>query len=277
MKKNRLYLLAVLFLMVFSLAAQTRTGETQFQKLFIGYSTTTSIVFPYAVKSMDKGSAAILIQKAKGVENILLLKAGLKDFPPTNLTVITSDGSLYGFVLKYEEQCPDLSIKADTLTALHHDILFSSENENQKTLQQYASLALVKKKKLIGINKTRFDIELQLTGLFIHQDVMYFRVVLGNTSRIKYDLDQLRFFIHDQKKTKRTASQELEILPLYATSVLETIYDESESTVVFALPKFTIPEKKYLTIQAVEKNGGRQIEINIKNHELLQVEILNLL
>ncbi len=152
--------------------------------------------------------------------------------------------------------------------------MFSSENENQKEVQQYASLALFRKMKISSLKEERFYIKLQINGIFIHQDVMYFRLLLGNASRINYDIDQLRFFIRDQKKSKRTASQEIEITPLFSTSNLKTINDESEVSVVFSFPKFTIPDKKYLVIQLIEKNGGRNVELDVKNNELDQIEIL---
>lgn len=106
---------------------------------------------------------------------------------------------------------------------------------------------------------------LEVNGIFIHQDVLYLRVVLENKSKINYDIDQLRFFIRDQRKSKRTASQEIEILPLYTTSSSAVIPYKSEVTKVCAVEKFTIPENKYLTLQLIEKNGGRHLEVNINN------------
>ncbi|RKR05185.1 conjugative transposon TraN protein [Flavobacterium sp. 90] len=241
----------------------------------LSYSKTTSILFPYAVKSVDRGSQDVLVQKAKGVENILLLKAGRQNFAQTNLTVITADGKLYGFVLNFDEQCPTLNLTAELSPNSDKDVLFSSENENLKEVQQYSQLALSKKKKVSGLVTSKFSIQLRLNGIFIHQDVIYFRVLLGNNSRINYDIDQLRFFIRDQKKSKRTASQELEILPIYATSNISKISDHSQLTLVFAIPKFTIPEKKLFTLQLIEKNGGRHVELNVKNSDLINLEILS--
>ena len=250
-------------------------NQDQFKNVQIAYSKTTSIVFPYAIKSIDKGSQDILMQKAKGVENILLLKAAKQNFIQTNITVVTADSRLYVFVLNYDEVCPDLNIKADNSAIVNNDILFSLDNENQKKIEQYSKLALLKKKKISGLKSSRFDINLSVNGIFIHQDVLYIRLVLGNTSQINYDIDQLRFFIRDQRKSKRTASQEIEILPLFSTSSSMLIPDKSEVNLVYALSKFTIPEKKYLTIQLIEKNGGRQLEIDIKNNDLIDLDVLN--
>ena len=250
-------------------------NQEEYKNLQIGYSKTTSIVFPYAIKSIDKGSPDVLMQKAKGVENILLVKAAKENFNQTNLTVVTADNRLYVFVLNYNESCPDLNIKADNTAVVSGNILFSMENDNQKKIEQYAGLALSKKKKLEGLKRSRFEMKLDVTGIFIHQDVLYFRLLLGNNSKINYEIDQLRFFIRDRKKSKRTASQEIEVIPLYSTSASSVIPDKSEVNIVYAVSKFTIPEKKYLTIQLIEKNGGRHIEIDVKNNDLINLDVLN--
>lgn len=215
---------------------------------------------------IDKGSADVMVQKAKGVENILLVKAAKQDFFQTNLTVVTSDARLYVFVLNYDEGCPDLNIKAENAMAAGKEILFSLENENQKKIEQLASLALSKKKKTGGLKKSKFQISLEVNGIFIHEDVLYLRVVFENKSKINYDIDQFRFFIRDQRRSKRMASQEIEIQPLYGASSSGVIPYESEVIKVYALEKFTIPENKYLTLQLIEKNGGRHLEVNINNN-----------
>ncbi|WP_294958548.1 conjugative transposon protein TraN [uncultured Flavobacterium sp.] len=270
MKRTNQLLLLMFLLMSISVFPQFKEKEKayhedQFKDLQIGYSKTTSIVFPYALKSADIGSTDVLVQKAKGVENILLVKAARQHFLQTNLTVVTSDGRLYVFILNYSEECPDLNIKAENAVAASKDILFSVDNENQKKIEQAAALALSKKKKLSGMKRSKFQISLEVSGIFINQDILYFRIVFENKSKINYDIDQLRFFIRDQRKSKRTASQEIEIQPLYATSASEVIPDKSQVVKVYALEKFTIPEKKYLTIQIIEKNSGRNLDLDIKN------------
>ena len=93
---------------------------------------------------------------------------------------------------------------------------------------------------------------------------------MKNQSNINYDIDQLRFFIRDRKKAKRTATQEIEIGPLYVQNDTPTIKGLSEQIFVFALPKFTIPDQKYLAVQFMEKNGGRHLELNVKDRKIIK-------
>ncbi|KRD58681.1 conjugal transfer protein TraN [Flavobacterium sp. Root935] len=268
-RANYLFLISFLLVCVSanpqSNARETVFYEDQYKNLQVGFSKTTSIVFPYPIKSIDKGSAEVLVQKAKGVENILLVKAAKQHFFQTNLTVVTSDGKLYVFILNYDNSCPDLNFKAENAVSASRDVLFSLENENQKRIEQCALAAYSKKKKISGLKKSKYQIRLEVNGIFIQQDVLYLRVVFENKSKINYDIDQFRFFIRDKRKSKRTASQEIELEPLYATSSYSVIPYKSEIIKVYALQKFTIPENKYLTIQMIEKNGGRHLEVDISN------------
>ena len=272
--------LMMLCLAVFSFGAfaqptsTSRLSEIESDSLAIGYSKTTNIVFPYAIKSVDRGSEDVLVQKAKGLENILQIKAAKHEFIPTNLTVVTADGKLYSFLLRYEEQNPHLNLNMNKSEAEGQEIYFSAESRNVQKLEDYSKLAFYNKNKIRGVKEKKYEIKFQLNGIFIRNDVMYYRIVVANRSKIKYDVDQLRFFIRDTKKVRRTASQEIEIIPLYILHNAATIDEESENIFVFAVPKFTIPEKKYLALQLMEKKGGRHLELEVKNKKLVKVSIL---
>jgi len=278
MKKfNVMVMVYVLLFTVGSSAQQISKNilsEITPDSLKIGYSKTTNIVFPYAIKSVDRGSEDVLVQKGKGFENILQIKAAKQEFVPTNLTVVTADGKLYSFLLSYDEQNPQLNLSVNTTEPLKQHVLFSSGSGNEQELQLYSKLAFYDKCRIRGEKESEYGIKLHLNGIFIQNDVMYYRIVVVNHSKIKYDIDQFRFFIRDSKKVKRTASQEIEITPLHILNNYETIDEESENTFVFAVAKFTIPEKKYLAIQLMEKDGGRHLELHVKNKKLLQVTVL---
>src|SRR3970040_1351302 len=264
MKKfNVMVMVYVLLFTVGSSAQQISKNilsEITPDSLKIGYSKTTNIVFPFAIKSVDRGSEDVLVQKGKGFENILQIKAAKQEFVPTNLTVVTADGKLYSFLLSYDEQNPQLNLSVNTTEPLKQHVLFSSGSGNEQELQLYSKFALYDKCRIRGERESKYGIKLHLNGIFIQNDVMYYRIVVVNHSKIKYDIDQFRFFIRDSRKVKRTASQEIEITPLHILNNYETIDEESENTFVFAVAKFTIPEKKYLAIQLMEKDGGRHLE-----------------
>jgi conjugative transposon TraN protein len=216
----------------------------------------------------------VLAQKAKGVENILQIKAAKESFPQTNISVITGDGRLTSFLVDYAEQPAVLNLSLANEEKKNSSCILS-QTVNEAEVQKYAKLASVSKEKINSVKDIRFDIRLQLNGLFIHDNIMYFRLNIANETNINYDIDQLRFYIRDQKKAKRTATQEIEINPLYVKGDTAVIVGQTERVFVYAVPKFTIPDKKYLVIELMEKNGGRYLQLHLKNKTIVKAVPIN--
>lgn len=245
--------------------------------LEITYSKTSNLIYPYAIKSVDRGSKNVLVQKAKGIENVLQVKAAKEYFKETNLTVITADGRLYSYLLNYAENPSALNIRYVKVREKNVPIaFFSNQAANPADIELCAKKAAAEERTIRGINDENDRIKLRLNGLFIKDDVMYWQIQLENHSNINYDIDQLRYFIRDQKKSKRTAVQEIEIKPLYIRGDTSAIAGESKHVLVLALPKFTIPDKKNFHIQIMEKNGGRHLELKILNSTIVNAKLLTI-
>ena len=232
---------------------------------------TTNLVFPYAIKSVDKGSKDVLVQKANGVDNILQVKAGKKSFEETNLTVITADDKLYSYILNYTNNPTVLNIRFASIVEEQTNVFSSSAHVNEAKIQEDVK-NVVEANKNIKVKDKKFGIKTQLDGLYINNGVMYYRLNLQNRSNINYNIEQLRFFIRDQKRSKRTAIQELEVVPLYIHGNTSVIKGHSEHVFVFAVSKFTIPDKKYLTIELLEKNGGRHLQLRAGNRTIVKAK-----
>jgi conjugative transposon TraN protein len=159
--------------------------------LTITYSKTTSIIFPYAIISVDRGSKDVLAQKAEGVQNVLQVKAAKQNFQQTNLTVITADGKLISFIVDYAEQPSVLNLSL-TNGEKKNSVSILSNIANQAEVQEYAKLASVSKEKARGVKDKRFGICVKLNGLFIHDNIMYLRMSIANKTNINYDIDELR-------------------------------------------------------------------------------------
>lgn len=270
MKNIKTLLSAFLHAVAFAATAQVSGPTAITQEIDISYSKTTTLVFPFPILSVDRGSSDILAQKAKGVQNVLQLKAAQEDFIETNLTVITTDGLLYCFPLCYNEHPPLLTFSFAG-TRNPGKIVLENELINAEEVQRNTELALHDRSSTKIFKEEVHGIGLSLTGRYIHDNIIYYRVSLSNTSPIGYDIGQLRFFVRDQKRSKRTASQEIEIVPIAVIPDALKIPARSELTIVYALPKFTIPDKKNLIIELVEKDGGRHLQLQLKNTKAAKV------
>lgn len=95
--------ISIFISVVISSATIASAQQVENKSLTISYNKTTSLIFPFSITSVDRGSKDVLAQKARGVENVLQVKAGRKDFSETNLTVITADGVLHQFMVTYSD------------------------------------------------------------------------------------------------------------------------------------------------------------------------------
>jgi conjugative transposon TraN protein len=115
---------------------------------------------------------------------------------------------------------------------------------------------------------------MELLGIYIHNDLLYYQLRVANNSNVGYDVSGLRLSVRDKKVSKRTAVQELEVLPAYVHGNILKLEGNSESVLVYAVAKHTIPDKKYLAIQLMEKNGGRHLQLKVRNRILVKARPL---
>ena len=216
---------------------------------------TISLIFPYPIRHVDRGTKDVLVQPVEQADNILLVKAASKDFPGTNLSVVTNDGSVYSIAVSYGE----------TSTWIYRFPV-----QLKTSISTYANSILDNPKTIIGIRDASWDMIARVIGIYIKDDVIYYQLDLQNVSPIDYDINFLRFYIRDKKKAKRTAVQEAEITPLYVAGNTSLVKGYSHNSIVVALNKFTIPDAKYLAIEIGEKNGGRNLLMKVNNRKIIK-------
>jgi conjugative transposon TraN protein len=236
----------------------------------VSFSMTTSMIFEYPVVNVDRGSPDLIAQKVTEVDNILQLKAGRRDLSETNLTVITADGSLHHFYVRYSDH-PETQVYriSEGLIDARFDRSRTDieyEIATDRILSHRASGVIAKDK--------GFRITFAVRGIYVHDDMLFLRVFLRNKSNIKYHIQSLRFFVRDTKKLKRTSSQEVELEPMYVRNENKSINGHGSADVVFVFEKFTIPDSKSLDIELFERNGGRNLKVHIGNHAIVKAERL---
>lgn len=273
--------LIILFLIGISVALYTLEAVGQSlddpKELEITYNKTTSVVFPAIIKSVDRGSRDILAQKAKGVDNVLQLKAARHGFPQTNLTVITSDGGIHQFNVGYVKEPSSLvvniGVDQDETTATPKLIFQTDMTETE--MENHASKIVDTKRSIRFVSESKYKVGLSLRGIYIKDNVIFYHFRISNQSNISYDVDFLRFYIEDRQKVKRTASQEVNIKPIYVFGDADKIKGQTSEDVVYALEKFTIPDAKRLVIEMFEKNGGRNLNLSIKNKTIVNARLVD--
>jgi hypothetical protein len=226
------------------------------QTLNIATDKTVSLIFPFPIKHVDRGTRDVLVQPVKAPDNILLVKAASKDFAATNLSVIIADGSVYSFPVTYTDY-PSV-------------LVYRIPPKANASLKSYANSILNNSRTMHGITDRSWDMRVSVAGIYIKGNTIYYQLRLDNQSPIDYDIDFLRCYIRDRRQVKRTASQENELKPLYVAGNSTHITANSSSAVVIALEKLTVPDAKYLAIELNEKNGGRHLMLRVRNSKIMK-------
>lgn len=240
-------------------------------RMAISENMTTNIVFPFAIKSVDRGSGVILAQKAKGAENVLQIKAAAAGFKESNLSVITADGQLFSFYITYHEYPSylNLSFYKDSASG---PVKF--EGELISPQEQAAVISRIRELKP-GLRRSTSNqlVRFSLQNIVYHQKILWFSFRIENHSLISYDPEFLKFFVHDRKRSKRTAVQQKELFPV-ADEKLLAVAGNDQSSLILGLPAFTINRKQEIRILLKEKNGGRNLELKLRHPELLKARLL---
>ena len=255
--------------------------------LEVTYDKTVHILFPAAVRYVELGSPNLIAGKADGAENVIRVKATVKNFHnETNMSVITEDGSFYTFNVKYSDE--PLLLNVEMADFLHDGSAVNRPNNAQEIyLKELGSespmlVHLIMKSvhrenrrivKHIGCK--RFGIQYVLKGIYVHNDLLYLHTEIRNSSNVPFDVDYISFKVVDKKVAKRTAIQEQVLFPVRAFNYAVRVAGKESERTVFCLPKFTIPDDKQLVVELCEKNGGRHQSFIVENEDLVLARVIN--
>ena len=267
------------------------------RKIEAGFSKTVHILFPSPVTYIDIGSMDIIAGKADGVENVVRVKAAVRNFAAdTNLTVITEDGGFFTFDVRYAEN-PALSTvdltaqkpqphEAEEPSAAGVPQPATTAPEGRVLLREVGREKPATVKRLLsdiyrqnrtdakGIRTKKYGIEVEVKGIYVHNDVIYIHTCISNSTNISFEVDTRRFVVEDRRQARRTAQQRTALEILRVCNDPAVVRGHQRQRTVFALPKLTIPNDKVLRLEIIERDGARHQSVEISAKALLDAELL---
>lgn len=296
MKRDLIYLTLLAALFAAAKVMAQNEGTTSRQELTprtieVGFTKTLHILFPAPVTYIDIGSMAIIAGKADGAENVVRVKAAVRDFAEeTNLTVITEDGGFYTFDARYAENPATSTIEIAAAESPTAQPASASEparaDEGRVLLREVGRERPATVKRVLsdiyrqnradvkGIHTRKYGVEVEVRGIYVHNDVIYLHVQIANNTNISFEVDYRRFVVADRKAAKRTAQQQRIIEPLRVCNDPSIVRGHQRQRIVFALPKLTLEEDKILLLEIAEKDGARHQCLEISSKELLGAKAL---
>lgn len=290
MKRDLIYLTLRSALFATAKVMAQNDGATP-RTIEVGFTKTVHILFPAPVTYIDIGSMAIIAGKADGAENVVRVKADVRNFAEeTNLTVITEDGGFYTFDARYAENPSTSTIEIAAAESPAAQPVSASEparaDEGRVLLREVGRERPATIKRVLsdiyrqnradvkGIHTRKYGVEVEVRGIYVLNDVIYLHVQIANNTNISFEVDYRRFVIADRKTAKRTAQQQRIIEPLRVCHDPSIVRGHQRQRIVLALPKLTLEEDKILLLEIAEKDGARHQYLEISSKELLGAKAL---
>ena len=255
--------------------------------LEVTYDKTTHIIFPSAVRYVDLGSPNLVAGKADGAENVIRVKAVVRNFrDETNMSVITESGSFYTFNVKYADE--PLLLNIEMKDFIHDgskvnrpnnalDIYLKELGSESPKLVQLINKSIHKENKrhVKHIGSKAFGIQYLLRGIYTHNGLLYFHTQVRHQSNVPFEVDFVTFKIVDKKVMKRTAIQEQIVFPLRAYNYATLVAGNKDERTMFTFDKFTIPAGKVLVVELNEKSGGRHQSFTVESEDIVRAKVIN--
>ena len=301
MKRDLIYLLLIVSSIwaAHATAKVMQDGPQQIEprKIEAGFTKTVHILFPSPVTYIDIGSMDIIAGKADGAENVVRVKAAVRNFAAeTNLTVITEDGGFFTFDVHYAEnpvvstlnltvQEPQTEgVKKPAAAGYPQPTAPASEGrvllrevgrEKPATIKRMLSdIYRQNRTDVKGIRTKKYGIEVEVLGIYVSNDVIYIHTCMYNDTNISFEVDARQFIVADKKLAKRTAQQQTPLEILRVCNDPAVVRGHQRQRTVFALPKLTIADDKVLLLEIIEKNGARHQTTEIPSREISNAKVL---
>ncbi|MCL6220910.1 DUF4138 domain-containing protein [Zunongwangia pacifica] len=257
------YILIVLLALASPLKAQKVLNT-----LYANDKKNVALFFPSAIRQGITGASHFVFtynREKRQYFGLLQAQPGEE----SNLLVVTNDGKVYSYMLKYTKELPKLNYFISTDESIGTEIpakvIPKPSKEKKDSLEkrqeyfQRFSEYLMKSGKKQSKTKRKRGIKLQLQRIAYNASETYLVMELTNTSGITFELDLLKVYRVSGNKKRKSSFQKLEMKPIYTYKMPSKIYNSQSVRLVYVLPKFVLGSKEKLQLELKEMNGSRKV------------------
>ncbi|MGV8135053.1 MAG: conjugative transposon protein TraN [Mangrovibacterium sp.] len=257
------------------------TSKKELPLFFISEDISVHFVSPEPIQYVDISTNDIVGDIP--VDNVLRVKYfpdsldHQNSYPGEQGTVVTIVGqsfmAQYNLVYTTPDQTARLKTRVEILPEHMQPLEFPEITMTSREMKVFAMEVIRQKRTYRNVAAKALGMTAWLNNIFSSGDYFFVDVSFKNDTRIKYDIDLLRFRIRDKRITKATNVQDLELKPVFA--LYNNPYFQRRYRNVFVFRKFTCPGNKVLSIRMAEEQvSGRTIDLNIDYSDLLNADTL---
>jgi len=271
-----LIILSFILISGVSLQAGTRSQSTpiKLDTIYANEHKNVALFFPSPIRQGAVGSENFVFSFNRDLPQYFgLLQA--KPGRESNLLIITTDGLVYSYIIKYKAQISNVNYfiekqhsigqeasKRDTLTSID---LKPAAAITLSHFKAFSTTLLKRKQHLDHLSKRRYGIKLTTENIVFDQEELYFVFEIENKSGLDYDVNLLEVGVESRTKGKRKSSQRILKKVRYKHQLHEKVKKGECVRFVYVLPKFSLSNNSRVIVKLQEKNGERNLELKISH------------
>ncbi len=273
MRISRTFICATLLLCAMlpgRLSAQQTYNEME--QLTVNEHVTTVITSSEPIRLVDISTD--LVVGDKPIENVIRLKpkeGGHEDGEVLAIVTVVTERYRAQYALVYttrlEEAVSDKEVQLSEQTAFHNPAVSMSTED----MVRFARRIWNSPAKFRNVSTRHRKMVMRLNNIYSVGEYFFIDFSVENKTKLRFDIDELRFKLSDKKQQKATNVQIVELDPVLVLDRSTSFRYGYRNVVV--LKKMTFPGDKVLSIELSEQQiSGRTITMSIDYEDVLAAD-----
>lgn len=248
------------------------------EKILVNSEVTTHIVMPENIKMVDLSTTKIIGNQC--ADNIVRIKPFIEaDSVPTHYREGELMGTLTLIGERHLAQYDVVYTAAPSRAASIHRVPYAGLDSYinpevsmpQSEMARYAWAIYGSGRKYNQVVSKANGMKAIVNNIYSIGDYFFIDYSLQNSTKIAYDIAEVRVKLTDKKEVKATNSQTVELSPVYSLNLAKKFKKSYRNVLV--LDKLTFPDEKVLRIEISENQiSGRVITLTVEYDDILNAD-----
>ncbi len=248
------------------------------EKILVNSEVTTHIVMPENIKMVDLSTTKIIGNQC--ADNIVRIKPFIEaDSVPTHYREGELMGTLTLIGERHLAQYDVVYTAAPSRAASIHRVPYAGLDSYinpevsmpQTEMARYAWAIYGSGRKYNQVVSKANGMKAIVNNIYSIGDYFFIDYSIQNSTKIAYDIAEVRVKLTDKKEVKATNSQTVELSPVYSLNLARKFKKNYRNVLV--LDKLTFPDEKVLRIEISENQiSGRVITLTVEYDDILNAD-----
>ena len=248
------------------------------EKIIVNSEVTTHIVMPENIKMVDLSTTKIIGNQC--ADNIVRIKPFIEaDSVPTSYREGELMGTLTLIGERHLAQYDVVYTASPSRAASIHRVPYAGLDSYinpevsmpQSEMARYAWAVYGSGRKYNQVVSKANGMKAIVNNIYSIGDYFFIDYSLQNSTKIAYDIAEVRVKLTDKKEVKATNSQTVELSPVYSLNLARKFKKNYRNVLV--LDKLTFPDEKVLRIEISENQiSGRVITLTVEYDDILNAD-----